>query len=48
MNTENLETESTYKIGKTIVSINRIFRTENAETLDKIILNLMKKDSEKS
>ena len=44
---EVLETSDSYKIGKTVVTVNRVFRDSDAETLDKIIINLIKKDAEK-
>lgn len=41
-----LETTSTYKIGKITFSVDRIFRKENAETLGGIILRLIKNEVE--
>ncbi len=40
------ETAASYKIGKTMVSIIRIFRTNNAETVAEILMKLMKKEGE--
>jgi len=44
---QKLDTAATYIIGNTTVSIARIFREENAETLTNIIVKLIKKDAEK-
>jgi len=45
---QTLESSDSYKVGKTIVNIKRVFRdSPKAETLDKIILKFMKKDAEK-
>ena len=41
-----LETTASYRIGKTIVSIVRIFRTNDAETIAEILMKLMKKEEE--
>ena len=41
-----LETAVIYKIGKTTVSIDRVFR-ENAVTIGDIIITLIKKEAEK-
>ena len=41
-----LETAVIYKIGKTTVSIDRVFR-ENAVTIGDIIIKLIKKEAEK-
>lgn len=40
-----LETTASYKIGKTAVSIDRVFRKDNAETLGDVLIKLMKEDA---
>lgn len=42
------DTQATYQIGKATVFVTRIFRTKNAETLDKILMKLINNDLEKS
>ena len=41
-----LETTASYPIGKTTVSVNRVFRQENAETICDILLHLIQKEAE--
>jgi len=41
-----LDTAATYNVGKLTVTVDRIFRKENAKTLGDIILKLMKKEAE--
>lgn len=40
-----LETTASYQIGKTTVSVNRVFRQENAETLYNILMRLIQKEA---
>ena len=42
------ETRVSYEIGKTKVIVTRIFRDDDAQTLDGILVKLMKKEVEKS
>ena len=41
---KDLDRADHYTVGKTIVSVNRVFRASNAGTLDERILNLMKRE----
>ena len=43
---KELALQDRYTIGKTVVSINRVFCQSDAKTLDKRILNLMKRERE--
>ena len=45
--THKLETQATYEIGKTKVLVTRIWE-DDAQTLDGILVRLMKKEVEKS
>ncbi len=42
------DTQVSYDIGKTKIFITRVFSEDSKETLDEILLRLMKKDLEKS
>ena len=41
-----LETAVIYKIGKTTVTVERVFRSENAITLNDIIVRLIKNEAQ--
>lgn len=41
------ETHATYEIGKTKVIVNRVFRDNDGQTLDGILIRLIKKEFEK-